>query len=53
MLNFCKKLVRDEQGVTAMEYGLIAALVAVVIIGTLTSLGGNLKAMFNTVSTNL
>jgi pilus assembly protein Flp/PilA len=37
----------DTRGVTAMEYGLIAAFIAVAIIGGLTLLGGNLDAMLN------
>lgn len=40
---------RDEKGATAIEYGLIAALVAVVIIGGLTALGGGLTGLFETV----
>jgi pilus assembly protein Flp/PilA len=47
------KLLRDESGVTAIEYGLIAALIAVVIISTITTLGTNLKTTFNSVATNL
>ncbi|MGA3305669.1 MAG: Flp family type IVb pilin [Stellaceae bacterium] len=47
------KLLRDESGVTAIEYGLIAALVAVVIISAVTTLGTNLKTTFNSVATNL
>ena len=38
-----------ESGVTAIEYGLIAALIAVVIIGTVTTLGGNLSTVFGTI----
>ena len=41
----------DEAGATAIEYGLIAALIAVGVIGAMTSFGGNLGSMFNTVST--
>ncbi len=43
----------DENGATAIEYGLIAALVSVAAIGALTAMGGSLSAMFNTVSTAL
>lgn len=39
----------DESGATAIEYGLIAALVSVVIIGALTVVGGNLTAVFESV----
>ena len=44
------ELQRDEKGVTALEYGLIAALIAVVIIGAVTTLGGNLSATFTNVA---
>jgi pilus assembly protein Flp/PilA len=43
----------DEEGVTAIEYGLIASLIAVVIIGAVTLVGTNLKDVFNFVATNL
>ena len=43
----------DEQGATAIEYGLIAALIAVFIIASLTKLSGNMNNTFNTVSSNL
>ena len=51
-----KKLMRflkDEDGVTAIEYGLIAALIAVVIIVAVTAVGGSLKATFETVEAAL
>ncbi len=41
---------KDEDGVTAIEYGLIAALIAVVIIGAVTIVGGELKTTFTAVS---
>ena len=44
-------LIRDEEGVTAIEYGLIAALIAVVIIGAVTLVGTNLSGKFNEVAT--
>ena len=53
MSNLVSRFVRDESGATAIEYGLIAALIAVVIIGALTTLGGNLKTTFNSVATSL
>jgi pilus assembly protein Flp/PilA len=46
-------LVKDEAGVTAIEYGLIAALIAVVIIGVVTTLGGNLSSVFSKVATSV
>jgi pilus assembly protein Flp/PilA len=45
--------IRDEQGVTAIEYGLIAALIAVAIIIALTSLGQSLESNFNEVASAL
>jgi pilus assembly protein Flp/PilA len=44
---------RDRKGVTAMEYGLIAALIAVVIIGALTTLGSHLNTVFTNIGTAL
>lgn len=49
MLQYLKALMefkRDEKGVTALEYGLIAALIAVVIITAVSTLGTNLSATF-------
>ncbi|MBK8768702.1 MAG: Flp family type IVb pilin [Burkholderiaceae bacterium] len=48
-----KKFVRDEEGVTAIEYGLIAALIAVVIVGSVTLIGGSLNEIFTFVSNQL
>ena len=47
------KLFRDESGATAVEYGLIAALVSVVIVTALTTVGTSLKTTFNTVGNAL
>jgi pilus assembly protein Flp/PilA len=52
-LSNLKALAKDERGVTALEYGLIAGLVAVVIIGSVTALGGKLTAAFAAVSAAL
>jgi pilus assembly protein Flp/PilA len=43
----------DESGATAIEYGLIAALIAVGIIAAATTLGGGLSSLFNKISTKL
>ena len=48
-----QKFIRDDQGVTAIEYGLIAALIAVVIIGSVTVVGDNLDIVFTKVATEL
>ena len=53
MRNLLNRFAKDESGATAIEYGLIAALIAVVIIGALTLVGGSLKAKFENVSTEL
>ncbi len=47
------KFIRDEQGATAIEYGLIASLIAVAIIGALTALGGDLNGIFGQVTAQL
>ncbi len=52
-INILKKIRKDESGATAIEYGLIAALVSVAAIGALTALGGSLTTMFTTVSNAL
>ena len=48
-----RKFLRDESGATAIEYGLIAALVAVACIVALTAVGTSLTSLFNTVDTKL
>lgn len=53
MLSKIKQFGAREEGATAIEYGLIAALVAVAIIGALTALGVDLTAIFTGVSTEL
>jgi pilus assembly protein Flp/PilA len=50
---FAKKFAQDEEGVTAIEYGLIAALIAVVIIASVKAVGTNLQAVFTAISTAL
>ncbi len=47
------RLTRDKAGVTALEYGLIAALIAGVILGSLSTLDNRLAAIFNTLSNTL
>lgn len=53
MLEMIKQFVQDEEGVTAIEYGLIAALIAVVIIATVTAVGDNLVLVFTDISSAL
>ena len=47
------RLQREEKGATAVEYGLMVGLIAVVIIGAVTLLGGELKTLFTTIQTKL
>ncbi len=53
MKNLLARFAQDQSGATAIEYGLIAALVAVVIITALTTLGDNLSATFDSVAGSL
>jgi pilus assembly protein Flp/PilA len=46
-----RNFLRDETGASAVEYGLLVALIAAVIVGAVTLLGGNLKATFNYIAT--
>ena len=52
-MKFIKKLRRNEEGATAIEYGLIAALIAVAAITAMQSLGNELSTTFNKVGTNM
>ncbi|MFO6447092.1 Flp family type IVb pilin [Erythrobacter sp. NE805] len=52
-MTFFKNLVRDEQGATAIEYGLIAALIAVAAITAMSALGSTLNGTFNNVSSKM
>ena len=53
MTKFLTRFLKDESGATAIEYGLIAALISVVIIGALTTLGTSLNTDFASVSAAL
>jgi pilus assembly protein Flp/PilA len=48
-----QKFLADESGATAIEYGLIAAGIAIAIITAVTGVGDQLKANFNTITTKL
>lgn len=52
-MNALMNFINDEEGVTAIEYGLIAALIAIVIIAAVTLVGVRLDAIFNAVATAL
>jgi pilus assembly protein Flp/PilA len=53
MRAFFSKLLKDESGVTAIEYGLIAALIAVAAVAVMGNVGTNLTATFSTVAAKL
>lgn len=50
MFSTCAQVIKDESGATAIEYGLIAALVSVAAISALTAMGSSLEEMFNRVA---
>lgn len=50
LMNNVMSFMRDEEGVTAIEYGLIAALIAVVIIGAVSAIGTNLSDLFQDIA---
>ncbi len=49
-MTFLKRFVRDERGATAIEYGLIAALISVAIIAVLSALGDSLTGTFKRIA---
>jgi pilus assembly protein Flp/PilA len=53
LVQLFKNFAREEDGVTAIEYGLIAALIAIVIITAVTTVGTNLNVVFTAVATAL
>jgi pilus assembly protein Flp/PilA len=53
MMKILKSLLRDDAGATAIEYGLIAALIAVAIITAATTVGTNLATTFGSVASSL
>jgi pilus assembly protein Flp/PilA len=53
MSKFLTRFVQDESGATAIEYGLIVALIAVVIIGAVTLVGTNLNTNYNSINSAL
>ena len=52
-MNIVARFANDESGATAIEYGLIVALIAVVIITAVTSVGTNLRTKFNSINSAL
>ena len=53
VLQSVKALAKNERGATAIEYALIAALIAVAIIGAVTLVGGDVTSTFNSISSSL
>jgi len=51
--SLAQRLGRDDRGATAVEYGMIVALIAAVIVGTVAFLGGQINAAFTTISNAL
>ena len=53
IMNFIKNFIAEEDGVTAIEYGLIAALIAAVIVVSVTSIGTNIAAVFTKIAAKI
>ena len=53
MKNIVNRFVKEDEAATAVEYGMIVALIAAVIVGVVGTLGGQVKNAFNTVSAAL
>lgn len=53
MRQIFQRFIRDEDGATAIEYGMIAALISVAVIATLKTVGTSLTAKFTQIATNL
>lgn len=53
MLSSITRFLRDEEGATAIEYGIIAGLISVAIVTILSTLGDGLKDIFTTISTEV
>jgi pilus assembly protein Flp/PilA len=53
MKNLLMRVARDRSGATAIEYGLIAALITVVVIAAVTTVGTNLSTTFNSVASSV
>jgi pilus assembly protein Flp/PilA len=53
MLHILTSMIRDEEGATMVEYGLLVALIALVALGAIQTLGGNLSTLFGQVANTL
>ena len=52
-MSFVRKLIKNSKGATAIEYGLIAALIAVAGVTAMTTVGGTISTTFNNVNSNM
>jgi pilus assembly protein Flp/PilA len=52
-MKFVRKLIKNSKGATAIEYGLIAALIAVAAVSAMSALGDKISTTFNNVTTNM
>ena len=52
-MSFIRKFIKNSKGATAIEYGLIAALIAVAAVSAMSTLGGKISTTFNNVSSNM
>ena len=53
LVSSARALKSDKRGISALEYGLLAGLIAVVLIGVLTTFAGDIKTLFNTIGTDV
>jgi pilus assembly protein Flp/PilA len=53
MINSNTRFLRDEEGATAIEYGIIAGLISIAIVGVVPGLGTKLALVFSTITTKL
>ena len=53
MVNLMKRFIKEDEGATAIEYGLLAALIAAVIVGTVANLGGTVNTAFSNVDSGI
>ena len=53
MITILKSMIRDEEGATMVEYGLLVALIALVALGAVQTLGTNLSSLFNAAGSSI
>lgn len=52
-MNWIRRFIRDERGATAIEYGLIASLIALAIVGAITQYNDRVRNMYNNIASNM